>query len=168
MFAAKQPVANKIAICLQSDLADAVIVAEAKKKQAEERWFVYPNVEYVVAERDRTLADYEAAVEAKRLKTTEFRFVALPREDLDDLTGAEEHRATQAMQDEHKANCKRAGIQFNPLSNNPRTYPPALMAAACDHPKLTLEDATRIWNEWGDGEAALIYDAAEQAQLLVK
>ena len=167
MFAAKQPVAKKLPVCMDSDLSDEVIRLQALKTQADERMFAYPN-STVLAQAQADAAEALAAAEAAAAEVTvEFRFGAIPRVELDALLGQPEHRPTEAHQEKHRAACKREGLKFKALEFNPETFPPALIAACCLHPELTLEQAAQIWEQWGDGEAATVFDQAWSTQKLV-
>lgn len=52
---------------------------------------------------------------------------------------------------------RREGLAFNP-----DLFGPALLAAVCVEPKMSLEDATEIWNSdhWSRGERLRIFNAA--------
>ena len=167
MFAAKRPVAKKLPVCMDSDLSDEVIRLQALKTQTDERMFAFPN-STVLAQAQEDAAKALAAAEAAAAEVTvEFRFAAIPRVELDAMIGLPEHRPTEAHQEKHRAACKREGLKFKALEFNPETFPPALIAACCLHPELTLEQATEIWEQWGDGEAATVFDQAWSTQKLV-
>ena len=168
MFAAKQPVSSSVPICMNSALADEVIRLQALKTQADERLFAYPNVAAVQQAQEDAAEALAVAVAAAEAETVEFRFMAIPRVELDEIQGRAEHRPTEAHQERHKAACEREGVRFKPLPFNPDTFPPVLIARCCIHPELTLEQATEIWENWGDGEAAVIFDHAHSAQKLVR
>ena len=40
---------------------------------------------------------------------------------------------------------------------NPDTFPPALIAASAVEPEFTVEQATRIWEEWETEEASRLF-----------
>lgn len=40
---------------------------------------------------------------------------------------------------------------------NPDTFPPALIAASLVEPEFTVEQATRLWEEWEDAEAVRLF-----------
>ena len=167
MFAAKRPVAKKLPVCMDSDLSDEVIRLQALKTQTDERMFAYPNSTSWPRPKRMRPKRWRRPRRAAAEVTVEFRFGAIPRVELDALIGLAEHRPTEAHQEKHRAACKREGLKFKALEFNPETFPPALIAACCLHPELTLEQATEIWEQWGDGEAATVFDQAWSTQKLV-
>lgn len=70
--------------------------------------------------------------------TAELKFQALPR------------REYRVLLDEHPPDTEGADW-------NPDTFPPALIAACSLDPKLTLEQAGEMWEEWEAGEMGRVF-----------
>lgn len=71
----------------------------------------------------------------------------------DDLVTA--HPPTKDQTEEWK----REGGEGN-LSFNPDTFVPALIALTCVSPKLDLDEAVEICEEWGNGDVGLLFATA--------
>lgn len=128
-------------ICLRGDLVAAKEAAEADMVAARAK---YP---------DPTVGEgaeiYEAAQRVRDLEAQcddaaiTFRFRAIGRQRKADLVAA--HPPTDEQQQEARDNDIR-------YLWNPKTFPPALVAASCYEPDgLTLTTAKKIFDEWGDG-----------------
>jgi hypothetical protein len=93
----------------------------------------------------------------------EFIFEALPRPDFEKLR--DDHPPMAAQRSEFKSKMRAQGFaahQVGELGYNPDTFPPALIAACCVSPKLTLEDALEIWSgeDFSAGELGSLMNAA--------
>lgn len=102
------------------------------------------------------MTDMAALLEAKKLRevtvpvsvdgdgtTVEFRLRAIPRSEY------------RALLDDHPP--VKEGADWNA-----DTFPPALIAACCAEPSMTVEQAQQMWDEWEAGETGRLFLAAWQ------
>lgn len=82
-----------------------------------------------------------------------FRFRDIGRKKLDKL--ARDHPPTKEQQDEYKKLNAPGVLEFNV-----DTFGPALVAAASLEPKISLEHAETIFEDWGAGDIDLLFGTA--------
>lgn len=135
---------HTVRIPMRADLPDQIgrLELEARREKAvddrENREPVAPGIARQIQDLEAELAASEEA----------FTFEALSRGTARELVA--EHPATEDQQKEAAAEGRR-------LQWNPDTYPPALIAASCITPRLTVEDAVEIWDGWSDGQVAQLW-----------
>lgn len=116
--------------------------------------------EVTVAEEDEAILGplreaVAAAEEAVAAATDVYRFVALGRHAFDELIRAhpptdEDHADARATSGDPQAMAKFHGDSFGP----------ALVAACCVDPELTVDDAKLIFDEWNHAETLELFAAA--------
>lgn len=110
-------------------------------------------------ERDAALTPYrravEAAEEAVRESTQTFVFRSPGSKAFEDLIA--EHPPTD---DDHDDARKMTGRPEALARWHTDTFGPALLAACCIDPKLTVDEATAIYTDWTDTEAGELFAAA--------
>ena len=158
----KKPNKVTVPIVLDPDLKHQVQekhkeIEAAKRKRGERGDLASGGVSKLEAE----LAELEEALDDVAV---DFVFQDIGRKNYDNLVQA--HPAT----DEQKADYRRQAeelemdiAKIGGLSYNPDTFPPALMAACAISPKLTIEEATEIFNEWSEGDVEMLFMGAMQA-----
>lgn len=167
MLARKKPLRHSVTICLDSDLADGRTIAEAVMTKAESQLLAFHTEENQVAFAEAVDA-LVVAHAAALAESVEFIFRAIPRKRYDELLAMPIYWATNKQQTAFKAKCEAQSVRYKPLEWNEETFPPVLMAECCIEPVLTVEEATEIWTEWGDAEAAVIWNHAHSTQKMVK
>ncbi len=93
-----------------------------------------------------------------------FTFQSIGRVAYRDLLLA--HPATGEQRREFEKAQKTAGTPPHLVSRlpfNSDTYPPALIAACCVTPAMTVDEATELWQSeaWGEGELMALLTAAQ-------
>ncbi len=91
-----------------------------------------------------------------------FTFKAVSRRKLREIR--EEHPPTAEQWDIYRERAK-ANPLVQPPTFDPDGIAPQLIEAALVEPELTLEEATELWDELSDGEAAQIYDASWEVSM---
>lgn len=83
------------------------------------------------------------------------RFKALGRDAYEKLRGQHEPTSKQRKDARDKG--------LGELSHNPETFPPALLAASAVAPKMSLDEATKLWESesWSQGELTLLFLTAQ-------
>ena len=98
----------------------------------------------------------ELQIEAEEASTA-FTFQALGRARFEEVKRL--HPPTEDQWERYRERVKAAwwvtAPEFHEL-----TFAPALIAACCVEPAMTIEDAQALWDELSDGEAAALYTAA--------
>lgn len=139
-----------------------------KKRPLEAVCHVYLTDDTVAAHRDAvaeldqarsTGVDVEAAEEnvakaraALEADTVTLRFRSIGRKNYDRLVA--DHPPTDKQVEEHQA-------QFGqPAPYNADTFPPALIAASCIEPKLTLTEVEQLFDEWNAAELTELFATA--------
>ena len=143
----KKPNTKTVDIVLDSDLANEIQLKEQEKAQMQSR-------------RGRSLADgigpleteldalYEKAAEA----VVTFIFRDPGRKPFDELAIAHPPTVEQKK--------RVADLGGGILEFNIDTFPPALLALTAWEPKMTLQQAETIFDEWGSGDAETLFAAA--------
>lgn len=95
-----------------------------------------------------------------------FVFRALGRQDYEALGRIAEYQPTDTQRAEYRRQLMGQGVPARDLpilTHNPETYPPALIAACCISPVMTVEDATSLWNseKWTQEDCAELFLAAQ-------
>lgn len=77
-----------------------------------------------------------------------------------------EHPPTEGQQKEMVALARALGISEDKalLAFDAETFPPALMAAAAEKPRLSEEEARHFWDTWTEVESDRLFQAARAAQ----
>jgi hypothetical protein len=91
-----------------------------------------------------------------------FTFKAVGRKALETIRN--EHPPTEEQWDIYRERSK-ANPLVQPPTFDPDGIAPQLIEAALVEPELDLEEATQLWDELSDGEAAQIYDAAWEVSM---
>lgn len=111
------------------------------------------------AERAAATADARTAVEAAEQAVREsaqtFVFRSPGRKAFEDLVA--EHPPTEADHDDTRKTTGRPEALARWHSD---TFTPALLAATCVDPKLTVEEAQAVYDEWTDAEVGALVAAA--------
>lgn len=145
---AKKPASAEAYIVVDSDLAVKWRAARAKVEK-----FLYSNNEAALRAAREEVDELRPEVEkAERV----IRFKALGREAYRLLEEQQEHRPTKKQRQDARDN------GLGEIDHNPLTFPPALLAASSVEPKMTLDEATKLWNSetWSSGELMLLYTTA--------
>lgn len=137
----RRPRRKSVSILLDDAFADELDDARARLDAAKDD-----------AEREGLQACVDQAEAAVRDATVEFTFVSIGRKAYDRLIA--EAPPTSKQNDEAR---KIAGQD---AEFNVDKFCPALIAASCESPKLTLEEATRIYDEWVSGEIMTLFFTA--------
>lgn len=171
VLAMHKPVRHSMTFCLDSELADRVLVAQGEARRAAQALKVNTDPAKAAelleefSRLDRLRAEAE---EAKAEASVEFVAQALPRADYDAIMAMEKYRPTIQQQEEWRKECDDKGIKYEPLSFNPDTFPPALIAACMVEPEFTEGEAQHLWDEWSQAQAAQIFDLCWRTQKIVK
>lgn len=120
--------------------------------------------------------DMDAVLNAKRRRTKPvpirlddgdtarvFVMASIGREGWEQLI--DDHQPTDEQQDEHRQEQLDRNVpplMITGLRWNTETFAPALIAAACIDPPVTVEQATRLWTDpaWSARECRELFDAA--------
>ena len=143
----KKPNTKTVDIVLDSDLAGEIQLKEQELAQMRMR-------------KGRSLADgvgplqneLDALYESAADIAVTFTFTDIGRKTFDELILA--HSPTKAQKD-HIAELGGGILEFNI-----DTFPPALLAAAASDPEMSLEEATQIFDNWGSGDAEILFSTA--------
>lgn len=160
------PILDKV-ICLKPRLYMVLEQAESALKAARELAYAQSGRRERWEAVEEMIHGYNRAAQEAVTHSQKFTARGMPRPEYDELCGMDEHRPTRDHQEEWRAKCEREGIPYAPLSWNPDTFPPALMAQCMVTPELDYEDAVRIWEEWSDAQAAVLFDLCLRAQKVV-
>lgn len=152
----KQPATKTVEVVLDPSLAEQVREAERRRDDTERRLGTRPDSEQVQAEAWEAAAALDAlraqAVKDDAVVTVRFRSIG--RHAWDDLI--RQHPPTDAQVAEAKAS------GMGDLNFNSETFPPAVVAASLDEPKLTVEEVAAIWDspDWNQAELGILFAAA--------
>lgn len=138
----KQPLERTVSIVLSDDAARSYEAASEALERA--RLLGQPTHEH-----EESLAKARAALEAE---TVTMRFRSIGRKVYDALLLM--HPAT----DEQKAEAAKDGTPELPYDID--TFAPALVAASCVEPRLSIEQVRELWDEWNSAEVAPCWVAA--------
>jgi hypothetical protein len=152
----KRPATKTVEVVLDPALAVELRDAEHAHTEAERLLEVRP------ADTDLQAAAWAAAEEVEELRAraadedavVAVRFRSIGRVAWDDLL--DRHPPT----DEQIAEAKRAGL--GALNFNSETFPPAVVAASLDEPKLSAVEVLAMWDspDWNQAELQLLFSAA--------
>ncbi len=120
----------------------------------------------IIAAKKRTTRTATIVLDDETGDEATFTFGSLTRVEYRDLL--DKHKPTGEQRREFREAQKLAGIPSHrrlELSYNVDTYPPALIAACAVDPAMTEVEATELWNVLGNGEAAALFDTAQQVNL---
>lgn len=97
-------------------------------------------------------------------KRVNFRFEALRSADYEALMA--EHPPTLAQRSNFREQMLKSGVppaSIGALPHNIETFPPALIAACCVSPAMTLEQAQELWTSerFATGELESLFEAAQ-------
>lgn len=155
----KRPATKTVEIVLDPDLAVELRDAEQAADEAKRRLALRPD------DHDLQTAEWAAAetVEALRVRAADedavvtVRFRSIGHVAWDELLNR--HPPT----DEQIAEAKREGL--GPITFNPETYPPAVVAASIDEPKLSVDEVQAMWDspDWNAAELGMLFAAALEA-----
>lgn len=165
----KKPVVRSVPIFLDSEVAGRVNRAQRVLDQLEERAQANPGELGLQVSRDEAQAELERlqqeAVESGDVVT--FTFRSIGRKAYERLI--EEHPPTEQQEKDAREEGLAAGLtaQLSRLSWNADTFPPALIAAASVHPKISHDEAWEIYHvseDWNNAELAALFITARDAQ----
>lgn len=159
----KQASVEKIRIVLDSDwgadLADARALVEVLSRQVRRgETHVQPELD----EAQETVARLMSEIDQK---TQWYRFRSIGEQAYDNLVS--EHPPQPGEQTDFDKRAKAAGQDSGPLLWSPRTFPPALVAAAAVDPEISFEDAQWMFSgvpEWNEAETMALFNTALAAQ----
>jgi len=149
ILARKKPNVRSIDIALDSDLASEIRATEREIEEAKRK------------RRGKSLADggttvleakLEELMERAAEESVTFTFQDIGRRALDQLIS--EHHPTPDQKN------RVAELGGGILEYNIDTFPPALIAATAIDPELSIEDAQQIFDEWGAGDAEILFTQA--------
>ncbi len=143
----KKPNTKTVDIVLDSDLAGEIQLKEHELAQMRVR-------------KGRSLADgvgplqeeLDALYEQAADIAITFTFTDVGRKSFEELLMG--HPPTKDQKD-HVAATGGGILEFNI-----DTFPPALLALAASDPEMTLEEATEIFDNWGSGDAEILFSTA--------
>lgn len=138
----KQPMERVVRVVLSDETARAHEEATAALETA--RLTGSPT-----AEHEESVAKARAALDAE---TVVLRFRSIGRKAYDALL--REHPAS----DEQKAEAEKDATQEPPY--NVDSFAPALVAASCVDPSLTVAQVSELWDDWNAAELAQLWVAA--------
>lgn len=145
----KAPATAEAFIVVKQDVAERWRAAQAKVDKLR-----YSNDESALrSAKEEVDALRPEVAEAERV----IRFKALGNKTYEALRGMAQHQPTPKQRKDARDN----GI--GELSHNPETFPPALIAASSVAPKMSLDDATKLWesDNYSSGELALLFMTAQ-------
>lgn len=152
----KQPATKTVEVVLDPGLAEEVREAERRRDDAERRLTVRPDDDQIQSELWTATADLEAlrARGVNEDAVVAVRFRSIGRHAWDDLI------RTHAPTEEQVAEAKAAGMAE--LNFNSETFPPAVVAASLDEPKLSADEVAALWEspEWNQAELGILFAAA--------
>ena len=150
----KKPITRSVAICSDSDLQDAWDLLQMQVTNARST-LTFRDDEQTQRELDDLLAQVEEMKPQVEEATLTFRFRSLSRKKYDELQSA--HLPTPAQIQE----AKDSGLGIPAVNTD--SFPPALIAASCVEPEMTLDDAKSLWEDdenWSQGELTMLYEVA--------
>jgi hypothetical protein len=152
----KQPATKTVEVVLDPALAEQVREAERRRDDADRRLAVRPDDPNIQTESWEAAAALETlrAQAVKQDAVVTVRFRSIGRHAWDDLI--RQHPPTDAQTAEAKA----AGM--GDLNFNSDTFPPAVVAASLEDPKLTVDEVAEIWDspDWNQAELGVLFGAA--------
>lgn len=153
----KKPLTKTVSVVLDPDLAEEYEEARRAADLAHARVQVRPEDNEAAAQ----LLEADAALQQLRQRMLDeqavvmFRFRGVGRAAYEKLVDLHPATADQRMR-------AKAGGLGDGLAWNPETLPPALVAACCVEPAMTLEQAQALWLDpnWGQAELGQLLAAA--------
>lgn len=142
-----RPRALGVPVCLAGDLAGEADRLRAELEQLPEEW--QPQSMGDVDPRLALLRDIEAVKQDMRDASVEFHFVSIGHTAYSNLLADHPPTAEQADQ-----------VGAAALPYDPATFLPALLAASCDDPVMTPDEALRLLGKLNDGQAQALFNAA--------
>ncbi len=125
-------------------------------------------LETALAARNEAVEAYNTANKIATAQSVKFVFADAGRKKLDEWMMKPEHRPSKKSQDDFRNRCNAEGIEYKPLEFDQETFAPFLIAKTCIEPELTFDQAKTIWEDWGDAEAAVIFQTCWSASKLVQ
>lgn len=135
----------------KAELALAAVEAQAERRNGSAGPETEEAVAAARAERDEFKATAEKAHKALVAETVEMRFRALGRKRYDELVRA--HPPKDIAGEDGKVKKSTDPYEYE-------TFAPALVAACCVEPEMTVEQATELFEEWNAGEVMELWVAA--------
>lgn len=151
----KKPNTRKCTILLDSSLAHEIGELEAEieamgKLQNTQRTSLADTTNKDI---EALLEDLDSLREEAESLTVVFIFRDIGRRNYDDLVTA--HKPT----DEEKQEYKEAGGE-GVLAYSTLTFPPALVHETAIEPKIPIDEATEIFEDWAEGDIELLFTTA--------
>lgn len=164
ILAAKQPARRTVPILLDPEVEQELIDATSAHARAQDRADRQPTNSAAAADLTMAAVRLDRARARAREVTATFVFQAIGREAFETLRA--EHAPTKAQRDEYRKQALAAGIpphQAGELAHNPDTFPPALIAASCIDPVMTVDKAVELWNSdrFSTADLADLFSAAQ-------
>lgn len=161
--ARKKPRQQTVTLILDPDIEEQLVTARDERTEAQARADRTPGNSAAAADLAAANERVEQAEAAARDESVTFVFKALGREAYEQMKDA--HRPTKKQRDDYKAKGLAMGFaefQVGDLGYNLDTFPPALVAASCIEPEMTLDDAQALWDsdEFSSAELGDLFAAA--------
>lgn len=164
----KQPQRRRVRITLDPDAEDAYVAALAAHIAAQRDADRRPDDEPTLAVLAEATAALDSARETLRAESHEFVFVSIGRKAFEALR--DEHPATTAQKADFRDRMTALNLSVQDvgmLDHDPVTFPPALIAASCVDPVMTLEEAEDLWSSpvFSSSELAELFSTAQIANV---
>lgn len=153
----KKPNRRRIWIALDSDVAEEYEAAKTARDVAKIRHDARPGDTHASEEYVAAVERFEEVEAQLRENSVLFVFKSIGRPKYEKL--ARSFPPTQAQRDE----VEDRGGDPKQLPWNTDLFPPALIAASCESPKMTQEEATQLWNDdenWNAAELQVLFETA--------
>ena len=161
ILSGRTPRTKSIRLILDGKSTDELEAARAElrtakqlDKEAEEKGSETLSTASLVPDAERRYKEIEAKILDD---STVFHFKAIGRKKLAKIRA--EHPPSEEQWATYRERAKANPLVQPPTFDSDGIAPELIEAALVD-PKLTLEEATELWDELSDGEAAQLYDAA--------
>lgn len=163
IIARKQPTELKVVIALTPEVGYRLAEAQQKVDTARRAQILIKS-----NESDEAFAEAEAELEMIKEEVlddcAEFVFHSIGRQAFEDLRDA--HPPTPKQRDKAKKLATQMGLgtRGGQIGWNVDSFPPALIAACCSEPEMTIEEATELWNSevFNEAETGQLFAAALQ------
>lgn len=158
-----------VKICVKTELNEKLQDAENALRDARMKAARDPEDEVWKAQVVEAEAALEAITAERNRFLVTFTFEALGSTELEELERA--HPPNREQLAEYRLQQKAAGLPAtNPPKYNLETFPPALIARSCVSPAMSVEQATRLWNDpkWSRGELGALMGTAWQINALTQ
>lgn len=152
ILARKKPRRVRVPVVLDGDAAEALADAERAVAEAERS-----GDEAALSDARERLGEASAAAEAA---TTVFVLRSIGRRRFEELLA--EHPPTSRQRADFAERSASLGLNTGRLSYDPDSFPPVLIAACCEDPEMTVEEARALWDseQFNEAELALLAAAA--------